>query len=117
MGRDSGCLRGYGLCVVPGIGRAVGLARERAWSGGVSTCLRGDHVSSYFSKCNNQTENEVLETRWWVWCGFKSHIYQAANEGSNQYESLRKNDLHIRGEKKIHVICFEFRGFVEKNRK
>ena len=71
--------------------------------------LRGDHATSRFGKRNNQTENEVQERWWWVLCGLKSHLYQAANEGSNQYESLGKNDLHMRVERKICVICLEFR--------
>jgi len=44
-------------------------------------------------------------------------LYQAANEGSNQHESLGKKVLHIRVERKTCVICLEFRGFVENNRR
>lgn len=79
--------------------------------------LKGDHTSNHFGKHNNQTENKVQQRWWWVLCGLKSHLYQTANEGLCQCESLGKNDLHIRMERKFCVICLAFRGFVEKNRR
>lgn len=61
-------------------------------------CPTGDDASSHFGKHNNQTENEDQERWWWVLCGLETHLYRAANEGSNQHESLGKSNLHTRVE-------------------